>query len=342
MFTVITAWNSTRPDLDIIADFSDLELRGYKSESVSLTGQLATKVADRIILPLSVSDIADKRCLARRDLYFRKGVGRLSSVQRRSIEKVTWGQKAGSFVEKYVERIGGQQSISQSTQSYATIRNDGDNYYQSYVGNRASDISVLKTLERSTVNIKEGDTDWLLRLLKGNGKLEVGAQFLHSFAKEMEDLDFSHIQFNTNLHPKPKAIGINSPATPDFIIPHLALVGDIKTSVRFEGHFQLTCAGYALAYENEHGEGQNINWGIIYLLPTRNPAALVRPLTFAQLYIFAIDDNLRGWFLDERDSAYRVLAEEQVPDVREDDIRDNCPYCKFKQYCEQQGAQSLS
>lgn len=340
MFTVITAWNSIRPDLDMVADFSDLELRGYNSESVSLTGQLATKIADRTILPLSVSDIADMRCLARRDLYLRKGVGRLSSAQLKSIGKVTWGHKAGSFVEKYVENIGGLQSISQSGQSYEAIRNNGDNYYQSFAGNKASDIAKLRNLESSTPNMREGDTDWLLRLLRCSGKIELGAQVLHSFAKEINGLDFSHIEFNKNFHPIPREIGINSPAAPDFVIPRLSLVGDIKTSIGFEPHFQLTCAGYALAYENEHGKGHDMNWGIIYLLPTRNPTAMVRPLTFAQLFIFVIDDNLRGWFLDERDRAYRTLAEPRVPDVREDDVKDNCPYCKFRRYCEEQGAQS--
>lgn len=341
MFTVITTWNLTRPELDAIADFSDLERRGYNSELVSLTGQLATKIADKTILPLSVGDIADKRCLARRDLYLRKGARRLSAAQLRSIQKATWGHKAGSFVEKYIEGVSTQQGVSQPSQSYTTIRNNGDGYNHSFVVNRASDISKLRTLERSTLNMREGDTDWLLRLLRCNGKLEIGAQVLHSFAKEIDDLDFSHIEFSKNLHPKPREIGINSPATPDFIVPHLGIVGDIKTSIGFEAHFQLTCAGYALAYENEYGEGQNINWGIIYLLPTRNPTALVRPLTFAQIYIFPIDDNLRGWFLDERDKSYRVLSGEQVPDFpREEDLKNNCPYCKFKLYCEQQGLQS--
>lgn len=340
MFTVIATWNSTRPDQETITDFSSLERRGYNAEAVSLTGQLATKIADKTIPTLSVGDIADKRCLARRDLYLRKGVGRLSTAQLRSIEKATWGHKAGTFVEKYVEGVATQQGISQPAQSYTAIRNNGDSYHRSFVGNRASDISQLRTLEKSTLNTKEGDTDWLLRLLKCNGKLELGAQVLHSFVRKTDDFDFSRIEFNRNLHPKPREIGISSRATPDFIAPHLGLVGDIKTSTGFEAHFQLTCAGYALAYENEHGDGHNINWGIIYLLPTRNPTALVRPLTFAQLYIFAIDDNLRSWFLDERDKAYRVLAGEQIPSIKEEDMRNNCSYCKFNQYCEEQGAQS--
>lgn len=341
MFQVVTTWNLTRPDQDMIADFSSLERRGYNPEAVSLTGQLAVKIADKVIFPLSVGDIADKRCPTRRDLYLRKGVGRLSASHLKNIEKATWGHKAGSFVEKYFEGIGGQQSISQPTQSYTVVRNNGDNYHQGFIGNKTSDIAKLQALERSTFSMKEGDTDWLLRLLKCNGRIELGTQVFHSFVKEIDSLDSEHIEFKKKLHPKPRQIGINSPATPDFIVPHLSVVGDIKTSIGFEAHFQLTCAGYALSYENEYGEGQNINWGIIYLLPTRNPTALVRPLTFAQIYIFPIDDNLRSWFLDERDKSHRVLSGDQIPNfpTREEDIKTNCPYCKLKAYCEQHGLQ---
>lgn len=337
MFTVTTTWNLTRPDQEALADFDSLERRGYNSELVSLTGQLATKIADKTILPLSVSDIADKRCIARRDLYLRKGVGRISSAQRRKMEKPTWGHKAGSFVEKYVMGTVTQEIDNFTEQKYAATRAGSDSYHQNFVDGSLSDIAKLKTLESTTQNMVNGDTEWLLRLLKCNGRLESGAHVLHLFAKEINDFDLTHIELNRNLHPKTREIGINSPATPDFIVPNLDLVGDVKTSIRFEAHFQLTCAGYALAYENEYGDGNNINWGIIYLLPTRNPTAYVRPLTFAQLYVFAIDDVLRTWFLYERDKAYRVLAEEQIPNVRDEDLENNCPYCRYKQYCEEEG-----
>ncbi len=261
----------------------------------------------------------------------------MNSAQRRKLEKATWGNKAGSFVEKYVKGAVAHEFTYDTEPNYSEIRTNSDSYYQSFVEDSLSDITKLKTLEGATQNMIEGDTEWLLRLLKCNGRLESGAHVLHLFAKEIDDLDLSHIEFNRKLYPKPREIGINSPATPDFIVPHLDLVGDVKTSIGFEAHFQLTCAGYALTYENECGEGHDINWGIIYLLPTRNPTAYVRLLTFAQLYIFTIDDNLRTWFLTERDRTYRVLAEEQIPDVREEDLKQNCPYCKYKQYCEEQG-----
>ncbi len=334
MFTLVATWNLARPDQENLADFQSVQRRGYNSELVSLTGQLANKVAEKTILPLSVSDIADKRCDARRDLYLRKGVARLSATELRKIEKSTWGQKAGNFVQKYVEGVGVYQGLG-GRQSYAVIRNNGDGCHNAFVQGNVSGIDKLKALEKTSVNSTPGDTDWLLRLLKCNGKLELGTRALDTYAREDGDLDFSNVQFGIRLRPKTREIGISSSATPDFIIPSQSIVGDVKTSIAFEPHFQLTCAGYALAYESEHGEGYDMNWGFIYLIITRNPSAYVRPLTFAQLYIFAVEDNLRSWFLSERDNSYRILAENQIPIVKEEDLQNNCPYCKYKVFCEQ-------
>ena len=332
MFTLVATWNLARPDQENLADFQSVQSRGYNSELVSLTGELANKLAEKTILPLSVSDIADKRCNARRDLYLRKGVARLTATERRKIEKPTWGQKAGNFVQKYVEGVGVYEGPG-GIQSYAVTRNNGDGYLNVFVQGNVSDIDKLRALEK-TASSAHGDTDWLLRLLKCSGKIELGTRALDTYAREDGDLGFSHIQFGTSLSPKTREIGISSPATPDFIIPTQSIVGDVKTSIAFENHFQLTCAGYALAYESEHGEGYDMNWGYIYLVTTRNPSAYVRPLTFPQLYIFAVDDNLRSWFLSERDTSYLILAENEIPEVKEEDRLKNCPYCKYKAFCE--------
>lgn len=334
MFTLVATWNLARPDQENITDFQSVQRRGYNSELVSLTGQLANKVAEKTILPLSVSDIADKRCNARRDLYLRKGVARLTSTELRKIEKQTWGQKAGNFVQKYVEGVGVYEGLG-GRQSYAVTRDNGDGYHNAFVQDNVPRIDKLKALEKTPANSAPGDTDWLLRLLKCSGRLEFGTRTLDTYAKEDGDLDFSHIQFGIRLSPKTTEIGISSPATPDFIIPTQSIVGDVKTSIAFESHFQLTCAGYALAYESEHREDFDMNWGYIYLVTTRNPSAYVRPFTFPQLYIFAIDDNLRSWFLSDRDTSYLILAENQIPEVKEEDRLNNCPYCKYRAFCEE-------
>ena len=107
--------------------------------------------------------------------------------------------------------------------------------------------------------------------------------------------------------------------------------------MEFKSFHQLTCAGYALAYENYFGKGKNIDWGIIYFFPTRNPSAMVRPLTFAQIYIFPIDDNLRTWFKDVRNEAYNVVSKDNAPNLPSEDNFDHCHNCRYKEFCIKNG-----
>jgi len=99
MFQVIVMWNLARPDQELSEVVSNITLRGYKKDTF-ITGEFAWKITEEEIKPLSVSDIADRYCSTRRDLYFRKGLNRLSGRIRRGMK--TWGPKAGNLVEKYV------------------------------------------------------------------------------------------------------------------------------------------------------------------------------------------------------------------------------------------------
>ena len=88
MFQVMAMWNLTRPDLEMKDSVENIKLRGYNSnpeDKVFLTGQFALKIKNKELKSLSVSDIADRYCPTRRDLYYKKGINR-SSKSRRS----TW------------------------------------------------------------------------------------------------------------------------------------------------------------------------------------------------------------------------------------------------------------
>ena len=326
---MVTAWNLSRPDQNMFANFAEIKQRGYNTQEVALTGEFANKLADKIVKPLSVSDIADMRCTARRDLYFAKGKKRLAGTQLRRLRTDTWGQKAGHLVQKYTEGVNSHEIGNRP--NYNSARTQTDTYHNSFVTNNLSNIQDLKTLEASTTTVKVGDTDWLLKLLRYNFSIEIGAKILDSKIKVS---GLPGLQFGVSLTPNTQQIGLSPQATPDFIAPDLRLVGDIKTGLSFEPHFQLTCAGYALAYENEYGEGHEINWGAIYFIPTRIPSPLARPLTSAQLYLFPIDDNLRVWFLSERNAAYKNLAQDTASAVTGTDKTANCPHCRYKNYCE--------
>jgi CRISPR/Cas system-associated exonuclease Cas4 (RecB family) len=163
-------------------------------------------------------------------------------------------------------------------------------------------------------------------------------KILNSCLKEEGSLDVEHIKHDP-IKPNPAEIGISNPAVPDFIIPETKIVGDIKTGVNFAPNHQLTCAGYALAYEDQN-KGAKIDWGIVYFFPTRNPSAYVKPITFAQVYIFPIDDQLRRWFLHSRNEAYKIVSSPTIPQFPETPHRTHCSLCKFYKFCKENGLET--
>lgn len=332
MFRVINTWNLVCPDSSLKDAVADIKLRGYDKETF-LTGEFARKLAIEEVRPLSVSNIANKYCPTRKDLYFYKGMKRLSSA---GPQTKFWGGKAGYFVEEHVDCIFKREGVK-TADKYTSLIAEGDSAHIGFVKDRKESCEELKNLEESSISVKKGDTDWLLTLLSNNGRVELSLKVLHSMLKEGDSLDTEHIKIKLEINPRISEIGINSPSTPDFIAPEFAIVGDVKTGIEFEPHFQLTCAGYALAYENWKKEKAEINWGIIHFFPTRNPSAYVRPITFTQIYIFPIDDCLRQWFLDVRDEAYAVVSKKNPPDFPDTDRQKQCHYCRFKDHCIKQG-----
>ena len=353
MLQVIVMWNLSRPAQEVADTVQSIELRGYNPRAF-LTGEFARKIKLKLeldqerrerrisddeykselrelgaISPLSVSSIADKYCLTRRDLYFTKGINRPNIT-----ERTTWGRVAGRVVETYLSKILGE-TIESADYSSLISRTEG--FSKRFFDSHKSSIQQLREIEEKEEETKVGDTEWFLKLIDNNGRAEFGLKLLHSILKEHNSLDVNNIRPSPEIYPNVPEIGINSPAVPDFIISQLGIAGDIKTGVEFKPHYQLTCAGYALAYENQLGEGNDVNWGVIYFFPTRNPSAYVRPLTFAQVYIFPIDDNLRRWFLYSRDDAYDIISKTEPPFFPDQGRRSHCYSCRFKQYCEGEG-----
>lgn len=340
MFQVVVMWNLARPDQELEDVIHNINLRGYNKNSF-LTGEFAWKINVGEINPLSVGDIADRYCPTRRDLYFKKGLNRLPGETRRGT--TTWGSTAGNLVEKYVFSIfGSSQDFNNTT--YNNIVEVSDSNHDDYMSSNEESIQELKRLEE-TYSEEKGNTEWLKKLLKSNGRAEFAFQYLNGILREStsinkEDIlcgEDAKIDVQGEREKHIKQIGINLPATPDFIIPEHGVVGDIKTGTEFKDHFQLTCAGYALAYENVNGNDKNINWGVIYFFPTRNPSLFRKSITFAQVHIFPIDDLLRREFLAKRNEAYDIISKEKLPNLPSKNEREHCKYCRFREICIQNG-----
>lgn len=335
-------WNITRPEQELKHMIQDIELRGYNKVTF-LTGEFAWKLKDEKIRPLSVSNIADKYCPKRRDLYFSKGTSRPSNLP----NIPTWGGKTGYLVEDYIRKIveNNNNIKDEANIRYPSILKHSDNNHNDFINSKIRKVEELKRLEE-TDPTEKGNTDWLIKLLKSNGRAEFALKHLNEMLKESISLTAKNIESEPidifdreEKQSHIRQIGINLPAVPDFIIPKYGIVGDIKTGTEFKSHFQLTCAGYALAYENVMGKGHDINWGIVYFLPTRNPSWFVKPITFAQIYIFPIDDYLRQWFISTRDEAYSVISKQKLPKFPMKNEREHCKHCKYKELCEKEGLQ---
>jgi len=340
MSQVIVMWNLARPDQELGKVVNNITLRGYNKDTF-ITGEFAWKITEEEIKPLSVSDIADRYCSTRRDLYFRKGLNRLSGRIRRGMK--TWGPKAGNLVEKYVFSVF-DSSKDFTNQKYSNIIEVSDENHNNYVNSNVNSIEELRSLEERFPDEK-GNTEWLKKLLKSNGRAEFSFRYLNEILKEDISVNNGDIFYGEHAKidiPRKrkqhiKQVGISLPATPDFIIPKYRIVGDIKTGVEFKPHFQLTCAGYALAHENVKGEGNHIDWGIIYFFPTRNPSLFRKSITFAQVYIFPIDNYLRSEFLAKRDEAYAIISNPQKPPFPQSNESKHCEYCRFRGICVQDG-----
>jgi len=333
MFQVIAMWNLTRPDLEMKDSVENIKLRGYNSnpeDKVFLTGQFAFKIKNKELKSLSVSDIADRYCPTRRDLYYKKGINR-PSKSRRS----TWGGTAGRIVERFLFDLFSKEMSKKNEKTYQNLRKVIDKFSENFQNSNKGDLEKLSQL-------KEGDyenPDWLLKLLNSNGRAELGMKLLHSLLFSSKNVNLNHLSLNTasslKLKPKPTEIGISSSVEPDFLIEEYKIVGDVKSGTKFEEFHPLTCAGYSLAYENE--KKKDINWGIIYFFPTRNPCAYVKPITFAQIYLFPIDDDLRRWFLDFRNQDYGIISKDKPPEFPEKVKRTHCNYCPFNEQCKSGG-----
>ena len=219
--------------------------------------------------------------------------------------------------------------------TYQNLRKVIDKFSENFQNSNKRDLEKLSQL-------KEGDyedPDWLLKLLNSNGRAELGMKLLHSLLFSSKNVNLNHLSLNTasslKLKPKPTEIGISSPVEPDFLIEGYKVIGDIKSGTEFKPFHQFTCTGYALAYENK--KKKDINWGVIYFFPTRNPSAYVKPITFAQIYLFPIDDDLRRWFLDFIIEDYGIISKDKSPEFPEKVKRTHCNYCRFNEQCKSGG-----
>jgi len=329
LYQILSYCNQFKPFENILPIENEVKLRGYKLESF-LPGQIIRKIENNEINTLSVSDIADRYCLTRRSLYFRKGINKPEKIK----EKKTWGRKSGIFVEKFCFHSEKHLKIPKN-KNYSELKKITTKSIKKLMLGNKKDLTDLYGLESKQIDAIKGDTDFLVKLLEVTINTNNLYSYAHEKLKEKTSIDINDIKTNHKIKEPDKRLGIGKLAIPDFIIPKYNIVGDIKSGEKFVEKYQLTCTGYALAFESKHGKGNDINWGIIYFLPTRNLSKYERPLAFAQFFVFKIDDYLRDQFIYLRNRDYLIIADDKLPKFPDD--KDKCIGCRYFEDCIKQG-----
>ena len=299
-----------------------IQLRGYINKPpVSVTGGIKWDLEDGKMKPLSVGDITNIFCPSRRDIYMKR-VLRIKDAK-------NWGRVTGHFVEScicgFTDKYKDNNSIS-NIRTYESLSKKAMFFMADFSMKNKKAVAKLAKFKTSP----DEDENWLLRQLDYALRHEL--VMLRATRKLSGNNPNNDVIQHMEIKPNTKILGISSPSTPDFVIPGLSAIGDIKTGFEFKDYFRLAAAGYALAYENQKGEGNDINLGLIYYFPTRK-----KDISFAHLYIFIIDDDLRQEFIDRRDDTLLVMKEAQAnqknapPLVERDKY---CIYCKYISECD--------
>lgn len=331
MYQLGTKWKLWDLPTFLQDDIESITLRGYSTEPpvVLPADFLMTNVDEEgRFQSLSVEKVAGRQCPTRRGLYLEKKRGAKGSKGR-----TTWGRVAGHLIEEYCKGLlahFNELAQEPSGLDYQKIQVLAEEYSQMFWKARTRSIRKL----RDSANIPEESPERLIFLLQQTAKYELtmlGVDYAFSqngngeFAPLMQGIPIIFDEEAIRINPGAN-LGLSETTTPDFIILGPAIVmGDVKTDIHLQPFHLHTIAGYALAYESQYKK--DVNFGVVYFFETH-----ATQMSFAQSYVFVVDDFLRRKFLDARNEAYKILQKSNPP-LLADDYEKYCKYCKHNADC---------
>ena len=332
MYQLGTKWKLWNLPNFLQDDVKSITLRGYDTEPpVILPADfLTTNVGEEgSFQGLSVEKITSRYCPTRRDLYLEKKLG-----SRSSRGHSTWGRVAGHLIEEYCKGLlkhFNELAQEPSGLDYQKIQALAGEYSQMFRETRTKSIQKL----RDKAENREEAPERLIFLLQQTAKYELtmlGVDYAFSqsgngeFVPLMQGIPIIFDEEATRINPGAN-LGLSEITTPDFIVldEPAIVMGDVKTGVHLQPFHLHTITGYALAYESQHKEA--VNFGVVYFFETH-----AKQMSFAQSYVFVIDDFLRRKFLDARNEAYKILQKSELPPLAAD-YKKYCKYCKHRVDC---------
>lgn len=317
-----------------------VRLRGY-SKRAALPGDFRLFLRDHPSAYLSVTDIAGGICPQSTDAYLNKSPyspARGDSPKARALKRKQksgcYQQRAGDLFEDVLSH-GFKRVHVERDSDYTEVKHQRQLLMRNYSSSNGERITKFNGVELPAND--GGNPNWFMKQLE----CCLGQQLIASLVQKslLGKPSDAVRKGRVKLHPKiilsdPQELGIRE-AIPDFVVQSAKLIGDVKTGKCFQYKYMLTCAGYALAFERR--KSRNIDWGAIIFEPTEICTALHQPLTFPQLYLFRITDELRLQFIEKRDKIYRQNEQRDIPAnlIQRDGlgILDPCDYCQRSEQC---------
>lgn len=251
MFQLAPKWFMTEAERIFRDKVVNIRLRGYAQDEPEIPIPAQFSGLRRF---LSVDEIAYRFCPTRRDLFLQR--------IRRERSKTTWGRVAGTLLEKYCKGLI-DEFHEQASNNYAEVSASIGEYDIKFKEAHVREFDKLARHVREPGESVEQFQDHLnytakielcmLETDRSLNKMNEDFRFLSSFPLQYREEDIV-------IEPNSRVIGINSPSKPDFLIPGFSMVGDLKSGKQFDDYYRLTCAGYALAYESQHGASGHINF----------------------------------------------------------------------------------
>ena len=116
-------------------------------------------------------------------------------------------------------------------------------------------------------------------------------------------------------------LGLSSNLSADAINMGGMLICDLKTGLKRDFH-RLSATGYALVYESLYEVPINIGCTVYLSFPKNHPTPHI------DRDFFIISDEVRQWFIEERDSKQDLIFCERDPGTCQ-----NAGTCRYKEYC---------
>lgn len=325
MYQVLNVSNITDPFDEVLGEIGISEkMRGY-NENTLITGQFRTAILQKKIKTLSPREIASIWCPKGRDLYIKKGKNSPRGNGRSGSN--SFERTAGILGDKFFQGI--LAAKTSHLKKYTTIKQEGKEYMKNFQNANKDKLEWIK--KDSSLNYE---------ILMSQFKLGVRLEFsifnlVSSIIKDLS-VGMDEIELKPKINPN-NMTGLSKNLEPDFMIRRLGLIGDIKSGESIQEKHLLTCAGYALAFENE--TNIDINWGMIYFFKAKNAQRFGKYISLPQIYIFPIDDSLREFFIEQRNQSLDLINMEKIPHFpSEDEVKKKyCMVCEFKNSCKREG-----